>query len=679
MTPYRFSIWAEALPKEKTALMVTRNFNRFYFVEMVLAAILTLVACLMTGCGRDPARELRAASVPIHPLVHAVNDPMAEFPESFPLQVAVYWTSRDENVLAITHSLGAMGIPFFVTQDMERALRHRLVILYPSVDGRTLSDQEMNELRSHVEGGGSVFAVNVLAGSAKLLFGFKDVLPSRRRYRVTFTAGSDAILRYLNRPEELEAPLGSPQAGDIFWTNGYVADAHAAVLAQFEDGTAAVLANRLGKGTTYLAGVSYHDVVLRNQVNRDFNAERHYVNNFEPGADVWMLVLRAWYESSQPDAVRLDTMPAGKSSVLLLSHDIDWENSFHPALDFARVEKQHATSSTFFVQTKYVSDANSKAFFFGEDLADLRLISAEGFSIGSHSIIHSRGFNKFDLGSGEETFPSYQPRGTGFESSTGATVFGEVRVSKELLDGNLPGQNTTFFRAGHLRVPPSLPEALQRSGYEFDSSFTADDVLSNFPYRLPLGLDFDEDSGLYEFPVTFEDEESPLAGRIDQTLDVIRANAENGAVSVLLIHPNQTGDKLAAEEQLLQRLPSDVPAEDVLTFARFWRVRDRLQWKAVISRGSVVLAVRSAEAAHGLTVDFRRSIDRVDGGATLLPDLHRIVLPDLLANQPVIVNVHYAPSRLVVGPSERAESVPHGQQTGVCELSGSWVKLAVQK
>ena len=618
---------------------------RRYLVPIVCLIILTNAACWLSSCRRDPTRDLRAAPVPVSVLRHARMDATAEFPESFPLQVAVYWTNRDENVLALTHSLSEMGVPFFVTHDLEQALRHRLLILYPGVDGRTFNEAQVDRLRRHVEEGGSVFAVNALAASAKQLFGFKEVSPSRRRYRVNFVTGADTILEYLNRPEELEVPLGNLQAGDIFWTNGYTADPHAVVLARFEDGSAALLSNRSGKGKTYLAGVSYHDVVLRNQVDRDFNAERHYVNHFEPGADVWMLLLRAWYESSEPDAVRLDTMPSGKRSVLLLSHDVDWENSFQPALDFARVEQRHGTFSTFFIQTKYVSDANSKAFFFGKDLADLRRLSAEGSSIGSHSIIHSRGFNKFDLGSGQETFPAYQPRGTGFESSTGATVFGEVRVSKALLDGNLTGQNTVFFRAGHLRVPPSLPEALQRSGYEFDSSFTADDVLTNFPYRLPLGLAFDEDSGLYEFPVTFEDEESPLADRIDQTLDVIRANGENGAISVLLIHPNEAGGKLAAEEELLQRLPSEVAPEDMVTFARFWRARDRLQWKVGFLGGDAVLTVRSDESAQGLTFDFQRPVNSVDAGATLLADHHRIVLPDLASTEELIVRVHYAMQR----------------------------------
>lgn len=618
--------------------------SRKHATQIIAVMMLITGAVVSMSCGHDPARELHAASVPVRSLVHSTGDPAVEFPESFPMQVAVYWTDRNENVLAMTDSLGVMGIPFFVTRNLNQALRHRLVVLYPETDARTFDEQQINQLRVHVENGGSLFAVNVLAGSARPLFGFSGVSPSRRRYRVNFASGSDPILRYLNRAEELEVPLGSPRAGDIFWTNGYAAQESATVLGRFEDGSVALLTNHLGKGRTYLAGVSYNDVVLRNQVDRDFNAERHYVNAFEPGADVWILLLRAWYESSQPDAVRLDTMPSGKNSVLLLSHDVDWENSFRPGLDFVYVERKYGASSTFFVQAKYVSDANSKAFFFGKDLQDLIRLQAAGSSVGSHSIIHSRGFNKFELGSGQETFPTYQPRGTGFESSTGATVFGEVRVSKELLDGNLPGQNTVFFRAGHLRVPHSLPEALQRCGYEFDSSFTADDVLTNFPYRLPLNLGFDEDSGLYEFPVTFEDEASPpLAQRIDQTLDVIRANAENGAMNVLLIHSNETGSKLAAEEELLRRLPSDVAAEDMLTFARFWRARDRLQWRTTVSWAGVLLALRSAEDVHGMTLDFSRQIDQADGGATLLPDHHRIVLPEIRANEDVLIHVHYMP------------------------------------
>lgn len=609
------------------------------------ALIVLLAATSFCGCGQEKIPDLHAAHVPVHALIHQQEDPTVAFPELFPLQIAVYWSKTDDDILGLVHALREMGIPFFVTRDLGRALQHRLVILYPSVDAHTFTESQIGELTQHVERGGSIFAVNVFAGALQELFGFRGFAPSRRRYRVDFLAGSDPIVRYLNRPEEREVRLGDPKYGDIFWTNGYTPANAANTLARFEDGTAALLQNRVGKGSAFLCGVSLLDVVLRNQINRDFDAERHYVNAFEPGGDVWLLLLRAWYESAEPDAIRLGTIPDGQSSVLLLSHDVDWENSFARALDFARMEKEHHASSTFFIQTKYVSDYNSRAFFFGTDLENLRELSAQRFSIGSHSIIHSRGFNHFKLGNGTENFGSYRPHATGFDTASGATVFGEVIASKQLLDGELTGQKTTFFRAGHLRVPPTLPEALQRAGYQFDSSFTADDVLSNFPYALPLGLGFAEDSGLYEFPVTFEDEElPPLPQRIDKALDVIRANAENGAINVILIHSNESKTKLPAEEMILNELPPGVTATDMLTFAQFWRARDHFRWSADTPAHSddPILRFETEEPVSGLTFEFQHPISRVDGNARLLPDLHRIVLPYLKPGDELSLRIHYS-------------------------------------
>jgi hypothetical protein len=622
---------------------------------MILIAIAAAAMASVWGCSRDPVSGLHAAEAPVRALSHHSDDPTAAFPESFPLQVAVYWSKPDEGLLGIVHALRAMGIPFFITRELDQALRHHLVIVYPSVDSHTFTAEQVRRLTHHVESGGSVFAVNVFSGALQPLFGFRGFAPSRRRYRVDFAAGADPSLKYLNRPQELEVQLGSPKYAEIFWTNGYLADASAKVLARFEDGSAAVLRKSSGKGNAYLMGLSFQDAVLRNQVNRDYDAERHYVNTFEPGADVWMLLLRAWYESREPDSVRLDTIPAGQSSVLLLSHDVDWENSFAPAREFARMEKRSHTLSTFFIQTKYVSDYNSRSFFFGKDLAHLKQLYAEGFSIGSHSVIHSRGFNRFALGSGNETFASYRPRGTGFDTASGANVFGEVRVSRQLLDGELPGQQTVFFRAGHLRVPATLPEALQRCGYEFDSSFTANDVLTNFPYALPLDLGFVEDSGLYEFPVTFEDEEPPsLAQRIEKTLGVIRANAENGAINVVLIHTNELSTKLPAEEELLRKLPGDVTPMDMTGFARFWRARDRLRWSVAPWRhaAGVQLSITADEPVDGLTFYFQREIADLEGGAAILPDHHRIVLRALHAGEQISLHIRYQPVR----PLERLSS-----------------------
>jgi hypothetical protein len=616
------------------------------WLNVCLVVVLTAVA-LTASCRSDTGQDtaLHPADVHVNPLVHSSKDPTTEYPESFALQVAVFRSKDDEGMLGLIHALHEMGIPFFVTRDLDQALRHPLVIVYPSADGRTFTGEQVRKLGLHVSSGGSLLSFNVLAGALKPIFGFRDSAASRRRHRVIFDASSDAMEQYLNRPEEREVQLGNAKYDEIFWTNGYTSDGTSDVLAHFDDGAAAVLRKKLGEGTAYLFGLSLQDVVLRNQINRDYDAERHYVNAFEPGSDVWMLMLRAWYESTQPGAVRLGTIAGANKSVLLLSHDVDWENSFDPALDFAAMEERHHVRSTFFIQTKYVSDANSVSFFFGKDLADLKKIQSRGFSVGSHSVIHSRGFNKFELGTGTETLATYQPRGTGFDSATGANVFGEIRVSKALLDGELPGQQTVFFRAGHLRVPPTMPEVLQRCGYLFDSSFTGPDVLTNFPYSLPLGLGFEEDSGILEFPLTFEDEEAPrLDLRTASMLEVIRANAENGAISVSLIHTNEAHYKLKAEEDLLNQLPQGVIATDAVSFARFWHAREHLKWTtAPAQTGSGIrLTVTTAEPVEGLTFEFRRNIKSVGGSATMTDNRHQIILRPLKAGDDVTVEIIYS-------------------------------------
>ena len=75
-------------------------------------------------------------------------------------------------------------------------------------------------------------------------------------------------------------------------------------------------------------------------------------------------------------------------------------------------------------------------------------------------------------------------------------------------------------------MPPSLPRSAGAHGL-FDSSFNANEVLTNFRYALPFGLDFDEDSGLYEYSRHLRRrEKNVVAESIDRALDVIRANAQ---------------------------------------------------------------------------------------------------------------------------------------------------------
>jgi hypothetical protein len=169
------------------------------------------------------------------------------------------------------------------------------------------------------------------------------------------------------------------------------------------------------------------------------------------------------------------------------------------------------------------------------------------------------------------------------------TLFGEVRVSKQLLDRDL-AQQTVGFRAGYLLYPSDLLGVLEDSDYLFDSSVSAQYVLTNFPYfgfrQRSLGS---EHSKIVVVPVALDDSRGELHVRNfltsetkDEALrtwtEVIRANTENGAITCLLIHPTDTTYKLETERRLVAANRGDGTwIGDMGSLARFWRERALLR------------------------------------------------------------------------------------------------------
>jgi hypothetical protein len=83
---------------------------------------------------------------------------------------------------------------------------------------------------------------------------------------------------------------------------------------------------------------------------------------------------------------------------------------------------------------------------------------------------------------------------------------------------------------------------------------------------------------------------------------------------------------------------------DMLSFAKFWRARDRLQWRVVsASSSTVVLQLKSQEALTGLTLEFQHPVASVTGGGAVSADQRRIVLPELKPGQTVSLRVTYQP------------------------------------
>jgi peptidoglycan/xylan/chitin deacetylase (PgdA/CDA1 family) len=401
-------------------------------------------------------------------------------------------------------------------------------------------------------------------------------------------------------------------------------------LAEFDDGSIGFVRNRYGRGNTYLLGLSYAESVLLPQVGDDFEAQRKYVNSIEPSADVIMLILKCIYESNYVPYVYLSTAPYAKPTALILSHDVDAQTSFVDSLKFAKLEKRYGVTSTFFINTKYFTDWMDIDYYNIEENRDAILeLHRMGWEIGSHTVSHYKKFSGVAEGDPAVTFETYDPQNR-------ITVQGEVRVSKELLDRDVPGLDTVSFRAGDLEFPHILIRVLEEAGYLYDSTYSANDVLTAFPYMAIAERHLGSpESRIIEIPVTLDDSMGYLTPKtVDMAaqswLEVAAAHRDNEAITVLLVHPSDTRTetyKLEAQKRLMEGVGvMDGWMGDVRTYGRFWQSRDKTEFNVFReSNGTLIIHVNGREKnlypAIGFVVGNLKSgtVKVVDGEDTVMP------------------------------------------------------------
>jgi peptidoglycan/xylan/chitin deacetylase (PgdA/CDA1 family) len=513
-------------------------------------------------------------------------------PVKLPSPVAVLSVSDKggTEVTAVESNLEMLGIPYETTPIVARAVGARMVVVAGALTNTTLPSADRELLYAFVESGGVLFATNVQGGVFFPLFGLAGFAASRENFRIRFADSSrDPALRYINRPEERDCAFGnSKRYRELNWTTQYQVDS-AVVLGRFPNGTAAFVRNNYSRGLAYSLGISFSDSTLRLALGQSYEAEAQWANVFAPSGDVIRLLLRAIYEANVHPFLLVHTIPDGLQSALLLSHDIDARESFRNSVAFAELEQRYAATSTFFVTTKYFSDATDTGYYTDQNASYLRDVAARGFDIGSHTVSHLKTFNRFPLGESGVRYATYRP-------ALAPTVFGEVEVSKELLERDIPGQSSVAFRAGELSHPLQLIGALETAGYLVDSTRAAGDTLTNYAYRplreAHLGASV---SSMIEIPVTLDDSmdyltAATLERTVVQWINIVAANAENNNITCLLIHPTNTTYKLAAEERLLRASRQQpVWIGSVTRFGLFARGRAAVRVALLAGENHVVL------------------------------------------------------------------------------------------
>jgi peptidoglycan/xylan/chitin deacetylase (PgdA/CDA1 family) len=557
--------------------------------------------------------------------------------------VSVLLMGSEAESLAAEEVLFQMGIPHFTTRFAEEALRAQMVLVsFGQVDD--VDDRLAEALRLHVDRGGTVVAQKARHPSLRTIFGYERAIPSKNRHEILWEYTPHAIQRYVDTPEEAVLRLGSYRHQELFWTVGYIAS-DARVLACFEDGSGAITEKKHGEGRAVAIGASLIDLVIRSYLDRDFGVQRVGANAFEPSTDSYMLMLKALYQAYVPHGFTISTAPTDTRGALILTHNIDSQNSFMNMSDFAKVEKRFGTHSTVFVQTKYIADYYDTPFMTPRNLSKVRRLRSDGFEIGSHGVSHTPHFDDIPKGDAVHRPRDYRPQIIGLSETVDATVRGEVRVSKWVLETN-GIDDLQSFRAGHLLFNKHLIASLEEADYLFDASMGVYHCACNFPFRQFRNQSFYQPSHIIEIPMTISDYDwvDNLTALVPSFKQVILKNAANGAVTTLLIHPTRKVDKLEALEQILTWLPEDIWVGTVEEFGRFWNSRYGLNPEVSVTDKGYIVRFTSDRPTEQVTVNLNSSASSIVSRTDVeVQDRTTLILPPLESGDGVEFRVLYGP------------------------------------
>ena len=489
------------------------------------------------------------------------------------------------------------GIPYTELEDIDEIFDYDTAFVSGPLIEKNIKAYILNILYDYVESGGTLFVSGEISKRLYPLFGVTDYVPSRNRYRLHFK-GNDPVFEYIDTKEERTISLGNGEKRfyeNVIWSHGYRADSSAEVLGEFDDKSSAFIKNAYGRGTAFLFGLSFVESIMLPQVGGDYEAQRKYVNSFEPSADSVMLIIKAFYQHYNEKNLIIGTTPYLKNPALVLSHDVDAQTSFVDSLKYAALEKKYGVTSTFFENTKYFTDYLDIDYYNIEENVDaIRKLKRMGWDIGSHTVSHYKKLSKAEIGEKDVSFKTYNPLKR-------KTLRGEVAVSKELLDRDIPDQNTVSFRAGDLEYHSSLIKVLEEYGYLYDSTFSSNDILTCFPYfAFREKIPGSPETEIIEIPVTLDDALGYLVpGTVDKAADtwkrVTELNSANSAVTVLLVHPSDTRNsshKLITQEKLMKFVKEKNGWMGNLTeYGIFWRNRSRIDFRITEDKGRIIIKV----------------------------------------------------------------------------------------
>ena len=519
--------------------------------------------------------------------------------------------TNDSRIFSCIQMVNVAGVPAILTSDFDEALNFGVILFSSEFKSNSFSFEELEALENFVEEGGVIISSRIDDDEYYELFGISKAIDSKNRYLLNFEIEEDAAL-FHSMDEEFEKSisLGRADGQDVFKTVSYETTS-AKTFAKYDDGSAGFIGNKYGNGTVYSFGFSWKEIVTSSQINRDYEAQRISSNGFEATQDVLFFLIRNIFSKHVPYTAWKHTSPRNSSSTLIVTHDLDSKTGVDSMMVFANQERDRGISATYNITTRYFDDYTMGSYYTDNEAA-VDYVMDKGHTISSHSVGHFFDFadsDIFPIGEKGLTQENYTPFNDG-ERTTGGTVYGECEVSKNILEEN-HDVNIRCFRAGHLAYNNHLIDVLDTLGYEFNSSFSSADILTNFPFQCKYGRSFSgKISNVSEMPVTISDvfHADPMTStnfesKVEIWKNVFDQNDRNGAVTTLLIHPNRIW-KNNAQNKFLDQLPSSTNIMEMTKFGDYWNQRKEVLFSSTLVGSQLTLKLENERSSENEEISF---------------------------------------------------------------------------
>ena len=468
-------------------------------------------------------------------------------------RLCIYLVDSVSNWLGLVNGLNAIGVPFRITMDLDDALTHRVIMIYPGISSENLDVTSFNKLRDVPVKGGALIAYNITSPALRKVFGFDGTTVSNTRKKIQLNTSQSQLLLLGGKPFNKTIWINSSKADITPMQSVSYKNPEYRPLASYEDGSAAITQNIYSKGLTLAIGVDLGLLFNTFQGNRLLSIPQFVSNESEPSIDFFFQLIKNVYTNYADFPVLLGTVPNNKSVSILLTHILDSEEEIRTSLLFGDLERSFGSRGTYHVQTKYLKDGKSNAFFHSGNIPYLKALKVMGMEIGSNSVSNTPFFSYIPLGTGTESYPNYRPYCSSEYSSFNETLLGELRVSKYLLDMLLA--NFTFsFIPGALENPPNLYKGLQATAYKFTSTMVSNEAISRLPYQTVASSGSTVLLDVFEIPITvFDSFSEDIYNQIGLTIHKIDQISRYGGVANIQISCNPERRGLDFEREILDQ------------------------------------------------------------------------------------------------------------------------------